>query len=341
MATTPIEVPVRSCISDFTDSRETLINNINIEPACESFLSRCVALNLARGTVAWYKRLLADLTRFLASRKIETLQAIEPAVLRDFLTHLRQQGQASETVFGTYGALRCAFGFWNREGLLSRNPMALVERPRRERVLIRPMSPEQAIRLLEQPVVTTVEGLRDRALMMLMLDSGLRISEALSLEAGRIDWLNCVLIVMGKGRKERSTPFSARTCQAMLEYARKRAQGRVQAPQFFLGPRGKPLDRSNVRKTVAGYGRKAGIEGVRVSPHTLRHTFAVFYIRNGGDSFSLQEILGHSTLEMTRRYVHLARRDVSEQHKKFSPMDCLLSGNAKVSARGINVHEFS
>ena len=130
---------------------------------------------------------------------------------------------------------------------------------------------------------------------------------------------------MGKGRKERSVPFSARTCQAMLEYARRRSQGRVQAPQFFLGPRGMPLDRSNVRKTVAGYGREARIEGVRVSPHTLRHTFAVLYIRNGGDSFSLQEILGHSTLEMTRRYVHLARRDVAEQHKKFSPMEGLMN----------------
>ena len=68
------------------------------------------------------------------------------------------------------------------------------------------------------------------------------------------------------------------------------------------------------------YGKRAGIEGVRVSPHTLRHTFAVFYIRNGGGSFSLQELLGHSTLEMTRRYVHLAQRALAEQHKKFSPI---------------------
>ena len=97
----------------------------------------------------------------------------------------------------------------------------------------------------------------------------------------------------------------------------------MQAPQFCLGPRGRPLDRSNVRKMVAACGRKAEIVGVRVSPHTLRHTFAVLYIRNGGDSFSLQEILGHSTLDMTRRYVHLARRDVAEQHKKFSPMEFL------------------
>jgi integrase/recombinase XerD len=221
--------------------------------------------------------------------------------------------------------MRCAFRFWTREGLLARDPMSLVERPRRERVLIRPMSPEQAAKLLEQPDVRTLQGLRDRAMMMLMLDSGLRVSEALSLEADRIDWLNCGLSVMGKGRKERSVPFSARTCQAMLEYARRRGQGRVEAAQFFLGPCGRRLDRSNVRKTVSGYGRKAGIEGVRVSPHTLRHTFAVMYVRNGGDSFSLQEILGHSTLEMTRRYVHLASRDVAEQHKKFSPMEALLA----------------
>ncbi len=280
----------------------------------------------------WYGRILNELTAFLAARGIEELAAIAPAGLRDFLAELRRRGQASATVFGAYGALRCAFRFWHREGVLATNPMALVERPRRERVLIRPMSPDQAARLLEQPDAKTLEGLRDRALMMLMLDSGLRVTEAITAEASRIDWLNCALTVMGKGRKERSVPFSARTCQTMLDYARRRGQGRVQAPQFFLGPRGRPLDRSGVRKAVAGYGRQAGIEGVRVSPHTLRHTFAVLYIRNGGDSFSLQEILGHSTLEMTRRYVHLARRDVAEQHKKFSPMELITGGRKQEKA---------
>lgn len=305
---------------------------MRFKQACESFLARCAALNLAKGTIAWYGRILGDLARFLGARGVDSLAAVEASILREYLADLRRRGQASETVFRTWAALRCAFRFWGREGILPRDPMALVERPRRERVLIRPMSPEQAARLLEQPDAKTLEGLRDRGLMMLMLDSGLRVSEAISLEAERIDWLNCVLTVMGKGRKERSVPFSSRTCQAMIEYARARSQGRVQSTQFFLGPRGRPLDRSGVRKTVAGYGRKAGIEGVRVSPHTLRHTFAVLYIRNGGDSFSLQEILGHSTLEMTRRYVHLARRDVSEQHKKFSPME-FLAGNRVPSAQ--------
>jgi integrase/recombinase XerD len=206
--------------------------------------------------------------------------------------------------------------------------MELVERPKRERALIRPMTAEQASRLIEMPDLKTVSGLRDRAMMMLMLDSGLRISELLSLEAGRVDWLNCAATVMGKGRKERTVPFSAKTGQALLAYAQARAKGPIKGGGFFLGKTGKKICRSKARKLLIRYGKAAGIEGVRLSPHTLRHTCAVLYIRNGGDSFSLQEILGHSTLEMTRHYVNLARRDVAEQHKKFSPMEGLMAAKS-------------
>jgi integrase/recombinase XerD len=298
--------------------------NGSLEAAREAFLARCAALNLAAGSVVWYRHILRDLEAFLARRGAQKLAAVTPALLREHLAALRSKGHSSETVFRTYGGIRCAFRFWTREGMLPRNPMELVERPRRERALIRPMSPEQAARLLESPDARSWEGVRDKAMMMLMLDSGLRISEVLSLEAARVDWVNCAAVVMGKGRKERSVPFSARTAQALLEYARARSQRPIKGAQFFLGRTGKAICRSKMRKLIVRYGREAGIEGVRLSPHTLRHTFAVLYIRNGGDSFSLQEILGHSTLEMTRQYVNLARRDVAEQHRKFSPMDSLL-----------------
>ena len=292
--------------------------------ACTAaFLSRCQALNLAAGTVGWYWFILRDLIAFLDSRKIRELPEVEAGHLRDFLVHLRQGGKATETIARTFGALRCAFSFWAREGLLAKNPMALVEKPRRERVLIRPMAPDQAMALLEQPNKATVDGLRDRAMMMLMLDSGLRVSELNSVETDRIDWVNCTMTVMGKGRKERQVPFSAKTREGLLEYASARGRRAVRASQFFLNQAGKQLDRSKIRKLVLRYGKRAGIQGIRLSPHTLRHTFAVLYVRGGGDSFSLQEILGHSTLEMTRRYVHLARRDISDQHKKFSPVQTL------------------
>lgn len=297
---------------------------ITIKDSCAAFVSRCQALNLSPGTVDWYGFILRDLTAFMNSRGIQELGAVGTTHLRDFLVHLRQRGQASETVFRTFGGLRCAFGFWCREGYLAKNSMALVEKPRRERVLIRPLTPEQAMTLLDQPNTGNVEGLRDRAMMMLMLDSGMRVSEVVAVEADRIDWLHCTLTVMGKGRKERLVPFSARTGQALLEFARARAQVLIRAPHFFLGRTGKALERNKIRKLVLRYGLRAGIHGVRLSPHTLRHTFAVLYVRGGGDSFSLQQILGHSTLEMTRQYVHLARHDIADQHKKFSPMQTLL-----------------
>src|SRR5579885_3818844 len=240
---------------------------MTVQEACSSFTSRCVALNLSPNTVKWYGFILSDLVEFLTSKSILDLAAVRTYHLRDFLVHLRQRGQASETVFRTFGGLRCAFAFWEREGILTTNPMALVEKPRRERVLIRPLTPEQANALLEQPSTSTREGLRDRAMMMLMLDSGMRVSEINAIEAERIDWLNCTLVVMGKGRKERVVPFSARTGQALLEYARVRAQGVVDSPHFFLGQTGKALERNKIRKLVAAYGKRAGIQGVRVSPH--------------------------------------------------------------------------
>ncbi len=276
----------------------------------------------------WYENILRELERTLSAQDVERLEQIEPEHLRVHLVALRRKGHASETVFRTYGAIRCAFRFWKREGKLADNPMELIERPRRERTLIRPLSSEQAARLLEMPDARSSQGLRDRAMMALMLDSGLRVSEVLSAEANRIDWISCALTVMGKGRKERTVPFSSRTGQVLLEYARERAKRPTLDPQFFLGRTGRRLERTKVRKLVVRYGKAAAIEGVRVSPHTLRHTFAVMYVRNGGDSFSLQEILGHSTLEMTRRYVHLARRDVAEQHRKFSPLMHLMPSSA-------------
>jgi site-specific recombinase XerD len=275
------------------------------------------------GTVSWYDNILRDLTAFLVSGGIQEIAAIEPAHLRDYLSCLRERGQASHTVCRTYGALRCVFRFLIREGCLSKDPMEPIERPRKERNLIKPLSIEQVALLIGQPDKKTVEGLRDRAIIMLILDSGLRVSEAVSLELDRIDWANCTLTVMGKGRKERAVPFSATTCEALLAYSRLRRELGVGSPKFFVGRTGNGLERTKIRRIILRHGARARITGVRMSPHTLRHTFAFFYIRNGGDAFSLQEILGHNTLEMARIYVNLARRDVAEQHKKYSPMQVL------------------
>jgi integrase/recombinase XerD len=159
-------------------------------------------------------------------------------------------------------------------------------------------------------------------MILTLLDTGLRLSEILGLRRDCIDWQGNRLIVRGKGDKERSVPFGTAVRRALWEYAQRRGDVSGQ-DVFFLDQFGGQICARHIQITLRRYGKQAGIEGVRVSPHTLRHTFATQYILNGGDAFSLQQILGHSTLEMVKQYVKLANRDVALQHRRYSPVDNL------------------
>ncbi len=296
--------------------------------AYEQFHLRCDSRNLSPGTLDWYKQILGGLQRFLAEvYEILRMEEISPGHIRAYLSERKKRGISSETIHRTYGGLRCFFKFLRRDGIIERNPMELVEKPRRERHLIRPMNSEQVRALLAQVESKTFLGLRNKVMMLLMLDSGLRLSEVLGLQLVQLDLAGGELIVMGKGRKERKVPFAAVMREAFKGYLKKRARVQAGEDLVFMSRRGGQLTRRHVQIMVRRYGRQAGIKGVRVSPHTLRHTFATQYIRNGGDPFSLQAILGHSTLEMVRNYVNLASRDVAVQHRKFSPLDRLFGGN--------------
>ncbi len=165
-------------------------------------------------------------------------------------------------------------------------------------------------------------GQRDHALMLLLLDSGLRISEALSLRVDDVNWNEAVLTVIGKGGKERQVPFGAKVKRELWRYASKR--GQIPGQDFlFVNRTGERLAVRQLQANLRRYAEKAQVKGVRVSPHTLRHTFAKMWILNGGDPFSLQKILGHTTMDMVRRYVDLASGDVAAQHRRFSPVDRL------------------
>lgn len=297
-------------------------SGIDFKDACAQFKLRCSSRNLSPGTQAWYRQILSGLERFLSGQyEISAMEELTPGHLRSYLSEQTRRGISSETIHRTYGGLRCFFKFLTREGLMHRNPMELVERPRRERQLIRPMSPEQMRALLDQADTRSFMGLRNRAMMLLMLDSGLRLSEVLGLRLSQLDLEAGELIVLGKGRKERRVPVAGFMQRTLRDYLRKRVQTRGASDLVFVSRSGRRLTSRHLQLVVKRYGLQAGLTGVRVSPHTLRHTFATQYIRNGGDPFSLQAILGHSTLEMVRNYVNLASRDVADQHRKFSPLD--------------------
>jgi site-specific recombinase XerD len=165
-------------------------------------------------------------------------------------------------------------------------------------------------------------------IVLTLLDTGLRVNELINLKMDNV-WLEEGLVkVLGKGNKERLVPIGKQIRKLLWRYiTRYRPEpARPNLNNLFLNRDGRPLTKSRLDGIMKYYGRIAGLTGVRCSPHTLRHTFAINYLRNGGDVFSLQKILGHSSLEMTRRYCELADVDIKKAHAIASPVDNLELG---------------
>jgi integrase/recombinase XerD len=164
--------------------------------------------------------------------------------------------------------------------------------------------------------------------MCFLLDTGCRISECLTLTLEELDLDRRLARVLGKGKKERQVPFGARTRAWLERYLEKRQKSDA-SPYVFVNQYGEQLTVNAMSHRVAQHGRRAGLRGVRVSPHTFRHTFSLnWLVGNGeykGDTLSLQKILGHSTPAMTQRYVHLAGHDLRKLHDRLSPADQIVA----------------
>jgi integrase/recombinase XerD len=159
----------------------------------------------------------------------------------------------------------------------------------------------------------------------MLFDTGIRCSELTGLRISDVNLESRLIKVTGKGNKERQVPIGAKVQKALWKYLQfqRPAAATPRYDQVFLTLEGYPIAKDRLETVVERYGQKAAITGVRVSPHTFRHTMAVFFLRNGGDVFSLQRILGHSSLEVLKGYVNLAQADISRVHQKNSPADNL------------------
>jgi integrase/recombinase XerD len=197
--------------------------------------------------------------------------------------------------------------------------------PKAPKKIIPTFGEEQLRQIFAAIDTTSPTGWRDYAIILTLLDTGIRCSELTHLKLTEVNLTSRLLKVWGKGSKERLVPIGAKVQKALWKYsARYRPEPATpRYEQIFLTRDGRPLTKDRLEALVERYGKKAGITGVRVSPHTFRHTMAVTFLRNGGDVFSLQRILGHSQLEVVRGYVNLAQADISRVHRRNSPVDNL------------------
>ena len=278
-------------------------------------------------TIRWYTDHLAEFIRFLErDGRVATLAELRPASVRRWLLAVQARHErplAPSSVAGRVRTVR-AFGSWiAREFDLAHSPVRGVPVPRvPERIIpsLRDGDIRELVRAVEEG---STQPDRDRAIVLLLLDTGVRLSEAAGLRVKDVDLVEGRCRVMGKGSRERLVPIGRKTRQALRRTLARR--GTVNADDaLFVGPDGQPLAAHAFQQLFRRLARRSRLSA-RCSPHVLRHTFARSFLQNGGDVFSLQRILGHSpsSLQVTRRYVDLLDDDLRAIHRQASPVDRL------------------
>lgn len=291
------------------------------KPVVASFLHDCEVRNLSPRTLHYYQEYLVPWLAFAENEGI-TPRSTTPQHVKDFLLYLPAK-LSPATRNSHLRAVKALFGWMTREGWIEENPAGAVKQQKERRSMFPTFSQEALAKLLAQPNRKTFCGLRDYTLMVLLADTGVRISEALGLRICDVDIREGLVTVLGKGNKMRQVPIGQTTKRVLWKWLEFRGEIPGQ-DRIFPNRYGEVWLSRQAEKSIAEYGNKADIKGVRVSPHTFRYTFATMWLRSGGDLFTLQRILGHTSLEMVRRYAQQVVSDLQEKHRIYSPMDRLI-----------------
>lgn len=298
-----------------------------LDDLCADYEQALRAEGRSPRTIEWYGMFLREFRRFVArDGRPPRLHDLSAPMARRWLVAKRSSPTppAAASLAGRARSLR-AFATWvQTEFDLDHHPLLGFKTPRVPRTLIHSLR-DSEVRALLDAAGRGPSSDRDTAVLLVLLDSGIRLSELVGLRVGSVDFESGHCTVMGKGAKERRVPLGRAARRALRRALLGR--GKLAANEaLFIAERGEALTGSGVQKIVRRAAQRAGLQ-IRCSPHVLRHTFARSFLANGGDVFSLQRILGHSpaSLDVTQRYVELLDDDLREVHRRASPMDALRS----------------
>ncbi|MDD5556493.1 MAG: tyrosine recombinase XerC [bacterium] len=293
-----------------------------MDPLVERYLSHLRAeRNASPHTLTNYRRDIDRFGRFLLPRAGAAeppWKAADRSLIRQYLAELNRASLSRASVARAVSALRSFYRFMVREGALAANPFLGVTGPRREKTLPRFLDVPTARRLMEAAAGDDLLTLRDRAILETLYSTGMRVGELVSLNVGDMDLLGEVLRVRGKGNKDRLAPIGREAVRALAAYFRVRGAAAGRRAPAFVNRDGGRLTALSVRAVVGKYVRKAAIEG-KVSPHSLRHSFATHLLDAGADLRAVQELLGHSSLSTTQVYTHVTAERMKRVYEKAHP----------------------
>jgi len=290
----------------------------NLASALNLFLLSCRVEDLSPHTIQDYQQKAGTFIKFCRRIGIESPHEVNVNHVRAFILE-RQKTCGPHSVKAYFCVTRHFFNWLVSEGIMDTNPMSILKTPKLPRKIIRPFSHQDIENMLRLCSGDRFINVRNKAIVLLFLDTGLRLSELTNIQLADINFDHETIRVMGKGAKERVVRFGKAVQKALLKYLLLRKDGH---PCLWVTEGRRPMAREGIKMVVKRLCHRAGVVGVKPGAHTFRHTAAISYLRNGGDLFTLQCMLGHSTLEMTRRYTSsLGAEDMIRVHKKASPVD--------------------
>ncbi|HLN83690.1 MAG TPA: site-specific tyrosine recombinase XerD [Candidatus Binatia bacterium] len=295
-----------------------------LSPSIDAFLSMVIVeKGLAWNTVQAYGRDLAKLANYLQSRGISSWREVDATQIRSFISSLRASGLSSRTVARHGVTVRQLLAFLQAERHIKTALLPSFSLPRPPHKLPQILSAEDIRKLLAQPNAAKPLGVRDRAMLEILYASGLRVSELVTLQTVQVNFQGDYLIVKGKGGKTRAVPFGRWARERLTDYlasARRALLKRRSSAYLFVNRSGKPLTRQGFWKLIRTYALAAGIEK-RVTPHTLRHSFATHLLEGGADLRSVQAMLGHADISTTQIYTHVDGARLKKVHREHHPRE--------------------
>ena len=286
-----------------------------------SFLS--AEKNASPHTVKNYGIDLREFSGFLKKSNPEEVTYLD---IRAFLAFLKSRGYSKSSVARKLACLRSFFKYLARENILTANPAAGIQTPKREKRLPLFLAAEEITSLLEAPSRDTGDEKRDKAILEMLYSSGLRVSELVGLNQEDLDFFSGLVRVRGKGKKERIVPvgqLASKAIQNYLEHRQRRQKtgdrsgGSAKQPLYVNRSGGRLTDRS-IRRMILKYTHRIALNK-EVSPHTFRHSFATHMLDRGADLRSVQELLGHENLSTTQIYTHVTTKRLKEAYEAAHP----------------------
>lgn len=281
-----------------------------------------VERNLSYNTIKAYGWDLEKFRFYLASQKKEALSAIKQENIQDFIRHLSSQQIASSSIARNLVSIKMFFRFLSREGIIKNDPSEALESPLTESRLPEFLSVLEVENLLNQPNLRNKRGYRDRAILELLYATGMRVSEIINLKLSDLNLTVGYVRCFGKGEKERIVPLGKIVMEILKHYLKKIRpilfKRKKDSLFLFFNQSGKPFSRQAIWKIIKKYTKKAQLRK-RITPHTLRHSFATHLLQGGADLRSVQEMLGHANISTTQIYTHVNIKSLKEIHKKYHP----------------------